>query len=303
MSLPALSSCKVRRSIEFFTFPLRPRDKHHLCVWLACLLGRLLVGLMNLDGPPLVLPRTDTSTRIPAKKPLIVPWTSLPNSAQQLPFSSCYFLSAQFVRKATFAKHSIAIGMSASGWLGLVQELYKSWHRVRSMATVPEFRKEVLLMISRTGERVWSTSLAVLVACATLLQPGAMPAAPVVVRHTEGLAHGFLVLRTLAGDTLADGDLIRVARGDRVTCRLVFRFKDGSVGDETAVFSQRHNFRLLNDHLVQKGPAFQHPMKVSIDGSTDQVTVRSIDDDGKEKVVTDTSTCRRTLPTAWFLRY
>jgi|SRR5712692_1072400 hypothetical protein len=154
---------------------------------------------------------------------------------------------------------------------------------------VVEFKKEVLFMIRPIAERVWSTSLAVLVACTALLKPGEIPAAPVAVRHTEGLVHGFLVLRTLEGSTLADGDLIQVARGDRVTSRLVFRFKDGSVHDETAIFSQRHNFRLLNDHLVQKGPAFQHPIEVSIDGSTGQVTVRNADDDGKEKekVVTD----------------
>jgi hypothetical protein len=138
-----------------------------------------------------------------------------------------------------------------------------------------------------TAERIWSTALAVLVACAALLQPGAMPAETVAVRHTEGVVHGFLVLRTLAGDTLADGDLIQVARGDRITSRLVFHFKDGSVHEETAVFSQRRSFRLLNDHLVQKGPAFPHPMEVSIDGSMGQVTVRSTDDDGKEKVVTE----------------
>src|ERR1700694_5769099 len=142
-------------------------------------------------------------------------------------------------------------------------------------------------MIGRIAERPWSTSLRVLVACAALLQPGAMAAAPVAVRHTEGLVHGFLVLRTLSGDTLADGGLIQIAHGYRVTSRLVFRFKDGSVHDETAVFSQRGNFRLLSDHLVQKGPAFQHTMEVSIEGSTGQVTVRSTDDDGKDKVVTE----------------
>jgi hypothetical protein len=142
-------------------------------------------------------------------------------------------------------------------------------------------------MISRKVASVWSTSLVIQVACVALLQHGAMVAAPVAVRHTEGLVHGFLVLRSLAGDTLADGDLIQIARGYRVTNRLVFRFKDGSVHDETAVFSQRGNFRLLSDHLVQKGPAFQHPREVSIDGLTGQVTVRTTDDDGKEKVVTD----------------
>ncbi len=142
-------------------------------------------------------------------------------------------------------------------------------------------------MISRKVASVWSTSLAILVACVALFQPGAMAAAPVAVRHTEGLVHGFLVLRTLSGDTLADGDLIQIARGYRVTNRLVFRFKDGSVHDETAVFSQRGNFRLLRDHLIQKGPAYQHAMEISIDGPTGQITVRNIDDDGKEKVLTN----------------
>jgi hypothetical protein len=137
------------------------------------------------------------------------------------------------------------------------------------------------------GERLWCTSLGVLVVCAALINPGEIRAAPVAVRHIEGLVHGFLVLRTLAGDTLAEGDLIQVARGDRVTSRLVFRFRDGSVHDETAVFSQRRNFRLMNDQLVQKGPAFPHPMEVSIDASTGRVTVHTTDDDGKDKVVTE----------------
>src|SRR6266566_323622 len=158
-------------------------------------------------------------------------------------------------------------------------------------------------MISRKVASVWSTSLAILVACVALFQPGAMAAAPVAVRHTEGLVHGFLVLRTLSGDTLADGVLIQIARGYRVTSRLVFRFKDGSVHDETAVFSQRGNFRLLRDHLIQKGPAYQHAMEVSIDGPTGQITVRNTDDDGKEKVLTNPSTCHRTWPMAWFSRY
>lgn len=135
-------------------------------------------------------------------------------------------------------------------------------------------------------ERARSRLLAVLLACA-LLQPGALPAAPVAVRYVEGVLHGFLVLRTLEGNTLADGDLTQVAHGNRVTSHLVFRFKDGSIHEETVVFSQRHSFRLISDHLLQKGPAFQRPMEVSIDGLAGQVTVRYTDDEGKEKVVTD----------------
>ncbi len=132
-----------------------------------------------------------------------------------------------------------------------------------------------------------SWSLVLLLASAALLPPGTLSAAPVAVRHTEGLVHGFLVLRTLEGDTLADGDLIQVAHGDRVTNHLVFSFRDGSVRDETAIFSQRGTFRLLNYHLMQKGPAFQRPMEVLVDSSTGQVRVRYTDEDAKEKVITD----------------
>ena len=44
-------------------------------------------------------------------------------------------------------------------------------------------------------------------------------------------------------------------------------------------------------------------MEVSIDGPTGQITVRNTDDDGKEKVLTNPSTCHRTWPMAWFSRY
>lgn len=135
-------------------------------------------------------------------------------------------------------------------------------------------------------KRVRSGPLTFLLVCVALLKPGMLPAEQIPVRYTEGLTHGFLALRTLAGSNLADGDLVQVVHGGRVTLRLVFHFKDGSLHDETAVFSQHGSFRLLSDHLVQKGRAFPHPMEVSINCSTGQVTVR-YSDDGKEKVETD----------------
>jgi hypothetical protein len=123
--------------------------------------------------------------------------------------------------------------------------------------------------------------------CAALLQPGTLPAAPVAVRHTEGVVHGFLVLSGMDGNQLAQGDLIQVFASDRVTNHLVFRFKDGSLHDETAVFSQHGSFRLLTYHLVQKGPAFRQRTELSFDGSSGAVTVRYTEVDGKEKVATD----------------
>ena len=123
-----------------------------------------------------------------------------------------------------------------------------------------------------------------LLACVTVLATTRLAGEPVAVRNTEGLVHGFLALRTLDGKTVADGDLIQVARGGRVTSRLIFRFKDGSVRDETAVFSQDRHFRLLSNHLVQKGPAFSQPLEMTIDCASGRVTVRYTDKDGSPKV-------------------
>jgi hypothetical protein len=118
-----------------------------------------------------------------------------------------------------------------------------------------------------------------------LLQPGALPAEPIPVRYREGTNHGFLAVRTLEGKILAAGDLTQTVRKNVVVSRLVFRFRDGSVDDETATFSQEHDLQLISDHHVQRGPSFPHPMDVSIDASTGQVTVRYTDK-GKEKVET-----------------
>jgi hypothetical protein len=73
--------------------------------------------------------------------------------------------------------------------------------------------------------------------------------AQVAVHHTEGLHHGFLELSTLDGEILADGEQTQIARGDQVTAHLIFRFKDGSIHEETTVFSQHQNFKLPNTHL------------------------------------------------------
>src|SRR5258708_16507064 len=114
----------------------------------------------------------------------------------------------------------------------------------------------------------------VVLGCVVLLPTGEASAEQVSVRHTEGLLHGFLALRTLEGKSLADGELTQFAEGDRVKSHLVFHFKDGSRYEETAFFSQRGKFRLLSDHVIQQGPSFKHPMKTSIDAATGQVMVR-----------------------------
>jgi hypothetical protein len=118
------------------------------------------------------------------------------------------------------------------------------------------------------------------------LQPVAQ-ADPIPVRSVEGTIHGFLELRSEDGQVVASGDIFRVVRGNRVTSRTLFHFKDGSIDDETTVFSQRRTFQLISDHHIQKGPSFPHPMDVMIDVPAGQVTVRSTRKDGKEEVKTD----------------
>jgi hypothetical protein len=127
-----------------------------------------------------------------------------------------------------------------------------------------------------------------MLATVALLYPCATLYAQAPVKYREGTLHGFLALRAPNGDTIADGDLTQVVKGDRVTAHLVFHFKDGSANEETSVYSERGTFRLLSYHLVQKGPAFKTPMDVSIDCSTGQVTVHYADDKGTQKVITET---------------
>jgi len=131
----------------------------------------------------------------------------------------------------------------------------------------------------------YGLQIALMMACAAMLWPNALFADMIPVRHTEGLEHGFLVLRTLDGKAIADGQMMQDAHGDRVTSHLIFRFKDGSIYEETTTYSQHGTFRLLSDHLVQKGPSFKQPVDTLIDASTGQVKVRYTEDKGKEKVV------------------
>jgi hypothetical protein len=110
---------------------------------------------------------------------------------------------------------------------------------------------------------------------------------PVPVRSMQGTVHGFLELRSEAGQVVASGDSVQVVRGNRVTSRTIFHFKDGSIDDETTVFSQHNTFQLISNHHIQKGPSFPHPVDMLVDLHSGQVTVRFTGKDGKEEVKTD----------------
>jgi hypothetical protein len=137
------------------------------------------------------------------------------------------------------------------------------------------------------GRRRAVTGSAVLMALAALV-PIPADAVPVAVRFPEGLTHGFLLVRSLAGEILGQGEMTQVVKeGDLVETQLVFRFKDGSLHDEKVAYSQQRVFTLIRYRLVQRGPSFPEQLDVTMDRGTGEYKVRSTAGaQGKEKVLT-----------------
>src|SRR5215510_4374715 len=102
---------------------------------------------------------------------------------------------------------------------------------------------------------------------------------PVAVRYPEGTLRGFLTVRNTDDKLLGDGEVLQTVRGDHVTARLTYHFKDGSTHEETTVYSQRDQLKLISHHLVQKGPSFPQPLEMSVEG-TGKVVVRYQDERG-----------------------
>ena len=137
------------------------------------------------------------------------------------------------------------------------------------------------------GRRGAGTYVAVLLALAVLAYSSAN-AAPVAVRFPEGMAHGFLLVRSLTGEIVGQGEMTQVVKEeDLVESRLIFNFKDGSLHDERVTFSQQRVFTMLRYRLTQRGPSFPDKIEVSIDRSTAEYNVRSkTGQEGKEEVLT-----------------
>jgi hypothetical protein len=85
--------------------------------------------------------------------------------------------------------------------------------------------------------------------------------------------------RIWTGVPLATGEITQTVRGDQVTSRLTFKFRDGSVDDDLTVFTQRGTFQLVKDHHIQRCPSFPKPIDALIDVSTGQITSKA--EDGK----------------------
>lgn len=124
---------------------------------------------------------------------------------------------------------------------------------------------------------------AALFQAACLFHAASPSANSMAVRQLEGEVRGFLALTTLEGALIADGDSVQVTHGNEITNRMTLHFKDGSLQEETVVFTQNGHFHLLTDHLVQKGPVFKQPIDLTIDSSTGEATVVYRDGYGEAK--------------------
>jgi hypothetical protein len=131
-----------------------------------------------------------------------------------------------------------------------------------------------------------AATLGLLILAAVLLQPGLLAAAQVPVRFAEGVSHGFLQLCTADGALIASGDLLQVVRGGRVEKRMVFHFKDGSVFEEAAVFTQQQVYTMQSYRLVRRGPVFSEDAEISMERATGKYRVKTkAHKDGREEVL------------------
>lgn len=131
------------------------------------------------------------------------------------------------------------------------------------------------------------TSFAIMLVSAAFTYSPA-EAAPVAVRFSEGVTHGFLLVRSLTGEIIGQGEMTQVVKeGDLVESHLVFKFKDGTLHDEKVAFSQQRVFTLISYRLIQRGPSFPDQIEVSIDRGSGEYKVRSkTGEEGNEDVLT-----------------
>lgn len=100
---------------------------------------------------------------------------------------------------------------------------------------------------------------------AFLFMASRLRADAIPVTQRQGTMQGFLTLRSPEGKILAVGTQQNRILGREVHSSLTFHFRDGSIDEETMVFTQDKVFRLLRDHKIQKGPSYPDPVDLAMD--------------------------------------
>jgi hypothetical protein len=117
-----------------------------------------------------------------------------------------------------------------------------------------------------------------------ILLGAAAPAEQIPVRHIQHPMHRLMVARLETGKIIANGEFTQMVEGDEVTMRMIYRFVDGSIDDETTTYRQQGTFRLIRNHHIEKGPFFARPVDFSVEADTGTATSRTTDRNGKVHV-------------------
>ena len=115
----------------------------------------------------------------------------------------------------------------------------------------------------------------------------AAPAEPISVKHIQRPMHRLMVARSEAGIIIARGEFTQVVDGDEVAMRMIYRFSDGSMDDETTTYRQQGRFQSIRNHHIQKGPFFAKPIDFAVDAVTGVATTRTTDREGNLHVETE----------------
>ena len=126
----------------------------------------------------------------------------------------------------------------------------------------------------------------VIAAFCLLISAAGSQAQPVKVRFQEGVTHGFLVVRDPHGKIIGTGDMLQWSiRDKKFYSQLIFHFYDGSLYSDTTIYEERGTFKLISDHLVEKGPSFKEQSEQWLDIPKREFKARTVDEHGKSKYV------------------
>ena len=104
----------------------------------------------------------------------------------------------------------------------------------------------------------------------------------VAVHYPQASVHGFLIIHSEAGAVIGYGECVQSVSGDRTTVRTSLHFRDGSLDDETAVYTQHRVIAFVSDHHIQRGPFFKNAIDAHINANG-QVSITTTGEDGKVK--------------------
>jgi hypothetical protein len=90
-----------------------------------------------------------------------------------------------------------------------------------------------------------------------------------------------MVARSETGKIIARVEFTEEVQGDEVTMRLIYRFMDGSIDDETTTYRQLGTFRLVRSHHIETGPFFAKPVDFAVEAATGIATSRTADKNGE----------------------